>query len=539
MARPFPQVASFLLALLTVYAGLATAQPREDVSRREIVRVPERGPAMEAPGELVLPTLSAVPAVPGPWHERVAARLAEVSRRASARRGGPVVGEGDPTLRQRLAELVRRAGPAIGVHVEDLDSGASLFEQNSGARLNPASNHKLVTAIAAVELLGPDYRFVTRVVRDGDAIVIVGDGDPSLQIQGLHELAARVVAAGAHVGARRVVVDASAFTPERWGPGFEEPPREGPSYLAPSGALSLSFNTVEVTVSPQGHGRQVSVEVAPASAHVAVESRARVGRGRPLAVESTCAGEATTIAVRGALRRKATIRRRICEPGRFTGEAFAALLEELGGSRLPVETGEASPAAREVAALRSPPLVEILASALKYSNNFTSEQVLRTLGRRMSGEPGSWENGRAALAAFWRAAGNDPAELVLENGSGLSVRGRVSPRGLVRVLALTRDEGSPAATLLPALATAGGEGTLRMRIPAGRGRVRGKTGTIGGVSALSGVVATPDGRRALGFSVLINDRRRPAAHSRALQDRIVLSLLAHLDKTAEPNERDR
>ena len=134
-----------------------------------------------------------------------------------------------------------------------------------------------------------------------------------------------------------------------------------------------------------------------------------------------------------APRRATTIRRRICDPGRFTGEAFAAVLAELGGGEtLPVEVGAASGHALPVASLRSPPLVEILASALKYSNNFTSEQVLRTLGRRMTGGPGSWEAGRAALAAFWRAIGNDPAELVAENGSGLSVRGRVSPRGLVR-----------------------------------------------------------------------------------------------------------
>lgn len=530
MTRPLPQLASFCLALLTAYAGLATAGPRPGSQGAPVADLAAlRAFGEDEAAEPVVP--SPVPPVAAPtWPARIAARLAEVSSRAQARAAArEAQGPGPASLRRTLAKLVGRAGAGVGIHVADLDDGTWLFDQNGGARLNPASNHKIVTAVAAVELLGPDYRFVTRLVRDGDALVLVGDGDPSLQIQGLHALASRAVAAGAHVGARRIVVDGSAFTPERHGPGYEEPPGPGPSYLAPSGALSLSFNTVEVTAARDG--ATVSVEVAPASGHVEIVNQARVGRGRAVEAVSACEGDATRITVTGAVGvRPVTLRRRICDPGRFTGEAFAALLEQVGGPRLPVEAGVASGHAREVASLASPPLVEILASALKYSNNFTSEQVLRTLGRRMTGGPGSWESGRAALAAFWRAAGNAPEELVAENGSGLSLRGRVSPRGLVRVLALTRDEGAPAAALLPALAAAGGEGTLRMRLAGGRGRVRGKTGTIGGVSALSGLAATPDGRRALGFSVLINGRKLPLARSRRLQDKVVAALLGHLDQ---------
>ncbi len=525
MTRSLPQLASFCLALLTAYAGLATAGPRIQAQMPEIAALRRVGP--DEPVAPVVP--SALPAAPVEgWPARIAERLADVARRAESRADGPATDDArTASLRRALAKVVGRAGAGLGVHVADLDEGTWLFDQNGAARLNPASNMKIVTAIAAVELLGPDYRFHTRLVRDGDALVLVGDGDPSLQIQGLHALATRALAAGALDGVRRIVVDATAFSAERHGPGYDEPPGPGPSYLAPSGALSLSFNTVEVTASRVGGA--VSVEVAPASAHVVVVDRARAG-GRPLEATSECVGEATRITVTGGVgARPQVLRRRICDPARFTGEAFAGLVAELGGPRLPVEVGAASAHATEVASLTSPPLVEVLASALKYSNNFTSEQVLRTLGRRMTGGPGSFAAGRAALMAFWRAAGNAEEELVAENGSGLSLRGRVSPRGLVRVLARTRDEGAPAAALLPALAAAGGEGTLRMRLSDGRGRVRGKTGTIGGVSALSGLAASADGRRALGFSVLINGRKLPLDRSRRLQDRVVRALLEHLD----------
>ena len=523
VTRSVPQLASFALALITAYAGLATAGPRSSGPAPAPQSIRE---AVE-PDEPVLPPRPGAPFAAQTWPQRVAARLADVSARAQTR-GWTADPTNDASLRRKLAELVRRAGPGVAVHVADLDEGTWLFDQNGAARLNPASNQKVLTAIAALELLGPDYRFETRVVRDGDALVLIGDGDPSLQLQGLHALASKALAAGALAGVRRIVIDERAFSPERLGPGYEEPPGPGPSYLAPSGALSLSFNTVETTV--RTDGTTVHVEVTPASEHLTVVNKARPLRGRALEVTSTCEAGRTVLTVTGAAKRKpVTVRRRICDPGRFAGEAFAAVLHELGGPLLHVESGAASAHASEVATLVSPPLSQILASALKYSNNFTSEQVVRTLGRRMSGEPGSWDNGRAALQAFWRAAGNDPRELQPENGSGLSLRGRVSARGLVRVLALARDEGGAAASIVPALAGAGGEGTLRLRMPGGRGRVRGKTGTIGGVSALSGIAATPDGRRALGFSVLINGKNLVMPRSRRLQDRIVLALLAHLD----------
>ncbi|HRI09198.1 MAG TPA: D-alanyl-D-alanine carboxypeptidase [Nannocystaceae bacterium] len=75
----------------------------------------------------------------------------------------------------------------------------------------------------------------------------------------------------------------------------------------------------------------------------------------------------------------------------------------------------------------------------------------------------------------------------------------------------------------------GGEGTLRLRMPRARDRVRGKTGTIGGVSALSGVVASRAGDRRIAFSILMNGREDPR-QSRRIQDQVVLALVDHLDR---------
>lgn len=531
VARPIPQIASFLLALIAAHAGFAGAGT-----------VPEAPPVVASEPEEPLVVFteapgSSVSSEDVDWPGLIRARLAAMQQRP---RPGDVAGALEfktEALRHQLAAVMRRAGGAkVGVHVRDLDSGAALFDHHGDQLLNPASNQKLVTAIAAVELLGPGYRFETRVVRAGDALVLVGEGDPSLQPTDLHALASEVVAAGAHVGVTRILIDDTAFTADRYGPGYSAQ-GDGASYTAPSGALSLGFNTAVVTIRPTDVGRPASVTISPPGAHVIVHGRVRTGRGRPIEVTSHEDGERTIFEVEGSLpggHASVSVRRRVADPGLFAGHAFAEVLRELIDGEAALSVARvAGPAVGTVVARRySEPLVQVLGSSLKYSNNFTSEQVLRTLGWRMSGEPGSWDHGRAAVAAAWAAFGLDPGDLHFENGAGLSRIGRVSPRALVALLARTRDEGSPAAALLPALASAGGEGTMRGRLTASDRRVRGKTGTISGVSALSGVAASPDGRDALGFSILINGGDRPARAHRRLQDAVVLTLLGHLDARA-------
>lgn len=532
MARPLPQIAAFFLALIAAHAGLAVAGPAAAELPTLAAVLPVEAVSEDRP--------EATPVHAVDWPAEIAGRL--VALRARPRSHDPAADPAqDPAsdldlekLQRRLAAVVRRAsGARIGVHVRDLDSGRTLFDHRGDERYNPASNQKLVTAIAAVELLGPQYRFGTRVLRQDDTLVLVGEGDPSLQLTDLHALASQVIAAGAHHGVRRIVVDDSAFSPEHYGPGYS-PQGDGASYTAPSGALSLAFNTAVITIRPGPPGRPASVDLSPTSAHLRLQGEVRTGRGRPLRVASRDADELTVIEVDGAIpagHAPVTIRRRIADPALFTGHAFAELVGQLAGTHeaLPVTRDLAGPGARVVASHESAPLAEVLASSLKFSNNFASEQVLRTLGWRMSGAPGSWATGHAAVLALWHALGLDPADLEFENGAGLSRHGRVSPRALVALLARTREEGSPAAALMPTLASAGGEGTLHRRMTGSDGRVRGKTGTISGVSALSGVAASADGRAALGFSVLINGGGAARGHRR-LQDRVVLALLGHLDR---------
>jgi D-alanyl-D-alanine carboxypeptidase/D-alanyl-D-alanine-endopeptidase (penicillin-binding protein 4) len=460
------------------------------------------------------------------WTSRIEARLA-------ALQPAPLVANRERRLEQRLHRIVDapETRSTVAMHVRDLEDGKVLFDQRGGWHLNPASNQKILTAHAAVELLGPDYRFETTLLRHGETLVFRGEGDPSLTLSDLDSLARSAQARGELAGVRRIVVDESAFGPEHFAPGVEEHDGEA-AYLAPTGAASLNFNTVEIVARPGlERGAPVRVELFPPSPSVEVVNRARTGKGA-LRVASHRADDGHTIVeVDGEMRPGApahTTRRRIHDPASFVGGALSHMVAELEGVSAPdVFRGESPAEARLVAQHESRGLVHVLAASMKYSSNFTTEQVLRTLAWRASGEPGSWSSGVALLKRFAESVSAVEDEAHFVNGSGLSHAGRVSPRLLVDLLTLSAHEGSPSEALLASYARPGGEGTMHYRNPAAGARVRAKTGTLAGVSALSGVVFSRDGSRKLAFSLLVNGA--DATDSRQMQDRAVLELLAWLD----------
>ncbi len=513
------------LLVLLAFGGATRGAPAEAAAG-----APVRGTSAAAR----LPAISAA-SVPAPapaqtatpsWPEQIEARLAELDLE-DASTPATAAPDTEDALQLELAGLLDRLGRRVDValHVRALGSGHALADKDGDRLLNPASNHKLLTSIAALELLGADYRFATRVLQDGDALVVVGEGDPSLLPEDLSRLAEHVRARVDTTRIRRIVIDDGMFSDARFGPGYD-PEGPGFSYMAPSGALSLQWNTVQISVEPARLGEPVAVFVDPPCSHVRIDNTATTGRGAPLTVETAREGDDTVVRVRGSLSARAdvqTIRRRVQDPGRFTASVLAArLAPELAA--LPIERGRAAATATELAVHRSAPLPVLLDSALKFSNNFTTEQLLRTLGHRMSGAPGDWANGTIALRRFWRALGRDDAELVFENASGYSRLGRMSPRALVDLLAWSQRPGSRAQSLLAALPVSGIDGTLRDRLGDAGGRVLAKTGTLDGASALSGVVLDDRGAPSIAFSVLVNGRI--SGHdAHALQDRVVRLLL--------------
>jgi D-alanyl-D-alanine carboxypeptidase/D-alanyl-D-alanine-endopeptidase (penicillin-binding protein 4) len=557
-----------LVASLLAGAGLLSAR-LEPYRPRVIDVAPEPEPWLAnlvlIPNELPEP----------PPVDKLEARLAALARRVEAASANidrlPMVAFDVDALRGDIEQAIARIDDRaqVSVHVRDLESDRVLFDYYGDTLLNPASNHKLLTSSAALELLGSDYVFETRVLLVGESLILVGEGDPTLDADGLRVLVNEVAERVPVATLTEIVVDDSAFSPRSFGPGYSEH-GVGASYEAPSGALSLNFNTVEITVYPVG--RSAAVKLEPDSTHVIVDNQAKLGGGssdldvraeRSVVGDATRESALTKIEVVGTLARGSRgykVRRRVVDPGMFAGGAFAMMLSEASQSaRLPVRVGTCPPvdlgaldehgdgealtfpvvleppedgrSTMLVARRRSPPLIEIVGGVLAYSNNFAAEQILRTLGWRMTGDPGDWDNGSEVVRGYWIALGNDPAALVFENASGLSATGRVTTSGLVDLMAVATRTQAAGASLIDALPVAGTE-TLRTRLRRSGKRVRAKTGTLDGVSGLSGVITTEAGVAQVAFSILINvreDDRVRAGTRRKIEDRIVMDVLEHID----------
>jgi D-alanyl-D-alanine carboxypeptidase/D-alanyl-D-alanine-endopeptidase (penicillin-binding protein 4) len=170
------------------------------------------------------------------------------------------------------------------------------------------------------------------------------------------------------------------------------------------------------------------------------------------------------------------------------------------------------------------PLSEVVRRFMKYSNNQMGEALLKALGARLTGRPGTWENGAVAVRAELEALSLPMDGLVLRDGSGLSYENRVSPRLLVAALRTGASDFALAPEFQAALPLAGADGTLSDRAEGAAGRVRAKTGLLTRVTGLSGYALREDGER-LTFSILVNGFRGSAQAAMNAVDRFAEALL--------------
>lgn len=439
---------------------------------------------------------------------------------------------GASQLQLDLGSILDRAsrGGTWGVAVVSLETGDTLFARNADRSLLPASTMKLFTSSVVLERFGPDYRFVTEVVREGAIgtdgtlrgnLVLRGAGDPSFSRRftdgasgeaPMDALAHLVAQAGVKKVSGDIVGDASAFedrlVPEGWRTRYLKS-----HYAARVSALSINENLLTVRVKPGARGAAVSFQ--PALSGIALVNNVRVvgGRGARISVRQTDTG----IEVRGtvgASGRGGEVQVVMEEPALLTTAAFQAALEahgiSVGGD---VRLAKAANGTPRVAALPSAPLSELITTMNGESNNHFAELLFRNAARSV-GVVGSAENANTLLRRFlYEKAHVAPTDVYAADGSGLSTADRVTPRAMVQLLGYAAK--APWRDVLEqSLPVAGRTETLRRRMkytPA-MGNLHAKTGTTNDVASLGGYVTSRDGEL-LAFSFIYNgaDRWRAKA----------------------------
>ncbi len=429
--------------------------------------------------------------------------------------------------------------------VVSLDRGDTLFVREPDRLVTPASNLKLFTAASALHYLRPEYRFRTPLLAAGvirgdtlaGDLVLVGRGDPDLGVDALVALADTVAARGILVVTGDGRADASWFDePAGWGPGWMWD--DGPYWFWPyTSALTVNDNVVRVVVRPGAAvGEPVAMRLEPATRYVEVRAAAvtdTAGSESTLEIQRQWMPRAANvIEVTGALPMgpdSVTERLTVEDPALFAatllGELLAARGVEVQGAVRYGALGPGEPT-DTVAVHVSDSLAVSVRNFLKISDNLSGEQLVKTIAAEVAGAPGGYAEGLAAERAFLAASvGLDTLAFKLADGSGVSRYNIVTAGQIVQLLRTMAADEELVEPWVEALPVAGVDGTLerRMRGTPAEGRARAKTGTLQGVSSVSGYVPSAEGER-LAFSMIMEFYVGAESPRRAVQDSIVAAL---------------
>jgi D-alanyl-D-alanine carboxypeptidase/D-alanyl-D-alanine-endopeptidase (penicillin-binding protein 4) len=482
-------------------------------------------PAGGGPALLVAPELPAGPARPplvpraAPLETALVDELAVAVEREIAR----AVEEAS-----RLSNGVANASTvSVAVCVRDAGADRTIVDRLADLSLLPASNMKLVTAAAALVLLGPGAQFETPVelsgrvtsgVLGGDLVLRAG-GDPfhDLDAEGAVEeriagpVADALRARGVARIAGDVVLDEGTFPDPGPGPGWPPASQHWTESCARSGGFSVNGGLLTARVTAGAVGAPAAIDLHPVPHGLRDNLGVTTVAGSVLDVRIGATVSAVTVKGKLGARVDSWV-------GSFSHpdpvEMFGAvLLGRLREAGVEVDGGirrtRGAPAGERIATLRSP-LVGTLVAVNTHSVNGVADQVFLATGLRALGDASRAGAARATATALDRLGVPDEG-LVQVDGSGLSRDDRVTARQVAALVeaALELEDAEAREAFLGSLAVAGRTGTLEKRMggTVAEGVVRAKTGWIRGASALSGATRTRDGR-VLVFSILVGYPRQ-------------------------------
>lgn len=405
----------------------------------------------------------------------------------------------------RLIEAAKLTG-SLAFVVADRATGKVLAAREADLPLPPASVAKAITTLYALEKLGPDHRFRTRVLRTGPVVngqlagdlVLVGGGDPTLDTDRLGDLVAALAATGLRrISGRFLVCDGAL--PYRFHITGDQPDHLG--YNPAISGLILNFNRVNFEWKRRQGGWQLAMDARGERFMPPVHMAQIALAARETPIFAYEGADRWTVA-QGALGDGGSRWLPVRNPTAYAAEVFATLAAAHGLTLPAPETLPHPPeGAEEIVADQSAPLPKVLAGMLKHSTNLTAEVV----GLTASGA-GTLEGSAAAMTDWARRRFGIAGHLA--DHSGLDASSRVSAADLVQVMlrAGAARHGQMVQGLMREMGLSDAEGKELKDSPV---RIRAKSGTLNFVSNLAGYIAAPQGD--LAFAILAADPDRRAA----------------------------
>lgn len=450
-----------------------------------------------------------------------------------------LAGDNSTLLPADVAAILERPeirSATIGLYAINLKTGLQIIKYNSNRACMPASNQKLLTAAAGLQLLGGDFTWKTDISQHGTTLHITFDGDPLLTRA---QLTSAIAAVKDKLTGQisQIAIDDTRIQGDPLGIAWQWDDI-GAGFSAPVGAATIDKNVVKVTVTPPA-----SVTNPPrfdvADGILSIRANTTISEaGQTYTAAPEAAGRLTI--TRNPLRPEVEITGALVAGGKPvtsmvavdnpTDAAFRIVSSILRESSIPTDPNVQYVRRPRGAAdillttIASKPLSQTLPDFLKPSDNLYGELLLRTIGRLDAGAA-TPAAGIKRLQAWMASNGIPTSGVQPADGSGLSMWNTTTAEAtvaLLKTMAANKD-------FRDALPVGGIDGTLKARFPAldHKGKVQAKTGTLSVASCLSGYAVTAKGETIV-FSILMNhfDRKAGSAVARRAQDDIVRYLLS-------------
>ena len=533
---------------------------------------------LQRPDQEKPPPLAAV-STPGSPNIGVTANMVVAHPNHRGMRPSPAVPNAPPEaeaeLKRKIQRLVRgtelgKGKVAVSVRAcDDGDGpGREIVALDATQAFKPASNMKVISTGAALHELGSDFQFETRLVSDGDTYVLIGDGDPalgdphffdllrfrdkngeqrSLDEEKLLTFWADAIAADLRERGGesiRLLVDDSIFESEGWHEGWNPDDRLR-GFAAEVGGLNFHRNTWHFRPDPSGQGRPRWDDMRPKSQSLLSRATNRSSRA-PEGKDSTAwiqrSPGANDFTFRGAVAGRyrptnAPLELTMHDPPMVLAELLADRLRQRGIKVDEVRRSPFHPMENQsiVGPRIKSPIDRIVEHCNEDSQNLYAESLLKRAIHARNGGSASWGDADETIQEIARERLGPAADRLLINveiddGSGLSHGNRLTASFVTAWLDSMQADPDFGDLFVESLSEGGlpGDGTLGKRFkgfPDGY-RVEGKSGYIFGVSALSGYVTAPDGRRWC-FSVLCNGVGGHVRNAMSLQERIAREIANH------------
>jgi serine-type D-Ala-D-Ala carboxypeptidase/endopeptidase (penicillin-binding protein 4) len=451
-------------------------------------------------------------------------------------------------LAERIDGII---GPSLAkrvqfsIHVVDAASDQTLYDHDANELMIPASNMKIITTAAAMRYLGPDYQFKTKVGLLGNALVVIGSGDPLLGDEKtdakhgrkpgwIFEDIANALKTKGIGTIEDIIVDSSVFD--------DQPVH--PSWLAKDlnkwyacEICGLNFNDNCVQITTKNVDGKIEVFVEPQTAFVTLTNKVEAISTGTGAVGTYRNRQPNDLTVFGKCR--GTIGPfdvAIERPAAFFG---FVLFERLVRAGIDVKGRLVEKALDDYNDVRpltqfSTPLADCLARCNKNSLGLAAESLFKKIAAQSNpnGKNGSWEKGRALVGKFLADLGLDESQYYIDDGSGLSRQNELTAYAITTVL-LHIYKGPNWEFYRNSLAVGGVDGTIEkyFKDPKYQGKILGKTGSISGVKSFSGICSTADGD--VIFSILSNNTN---GETRMVINDVAEAIIAEAENHSETTE---